>query len=94
MDIIIKIYFYLHFIFSYIGCFGWIFSPYSIPIQIIILISWYLNKNRCIISQIEYYYLGRTFMGDGKLYYVPSFFRKLLLINTFIGIIYYGFLKI
>lgn len=85
----IKIYFQTHYLLSYLGCFGWIISKYGLFIQLLILTSWYLNKNRCIVSQIEYYYLGRTFMGEGPKYHVPSYFRIMMKLNTLLGIYYY-----
>ena len=87
--IFIKAYFMTHYLLSYLGCFGWIISKYGLFTQILILTSWYINKNRCIISQLEYYYLGRTFIGEGPKYYVPRYFRILMILNTFIGIYHY-----
>lgn len=72
--------------------FSWIFSKYILLLHFIILTSWKINDNKCIISQIEYYYTGRTFMGKGKKYFVPKIHRYILYGNFMVGNSYYLFL--
>ena len=86
---IINFFFKLHFIGTLIIPYLWIFTPYSLILYIITILSWKLNKNRCIISQMEYYITGRTFQGIGKKYYVPKKHRYILYINFLVAIIYY-----
>jgi len=58
----------------------------------VIIMSWKLNHNKCIISEIEYHIFGQTFMGRGRQYYVPQMYRLILYLNFFVGALYY-FLK-
>jgi len=84
-----KIYFMLHFIGIVLTNFSWLLTPLIIPIHLIVILSWFINNNRCIISQLEYKYFGRTFMGEGKSYYVPKRQRYLLYINFIMGIMFH-----
>ena len=54
----------------------------------VVIVSWKFNKNRCLISELEYYMFNETFMGPGKKYYVPRFHRYILYINCLIGSYY------
>lgn len=83
------IFFALHFIGIVITNILWLFTPLIIPIHLLVILSWFLNSNKCVISQIEYKYFSRTFMGEGKSYYVPRRQRYILYINLIIGIIYH-----
>ena len=51
--------------------------------------SWELNHNKCIISEIEYHIFSETFMGRGRKYYVPQMHRLILHLNFFVGALYY-----
>ena len=86
---LINIYFNLHYIGTIIVPFLWIVSPYFLILHFIILSSWYVNNNKCIISQLEYNYTGRTFIGYGKKYYVPRIHRYILYGNFIVGNFYY-----
>ena len=68
---------------------AWIFSPYVLIFYLLVILSWKINSNKCLISQIEYYLFGRTFMGEGRKYYVPKRHRYVLYINFVLGIFYY-----
>ena len=57
------------------------------------MISWKLNNNKCLITQIEYYLFGETFMGRGKQFHVPFIHRSILYLNMLLGIIYYSYYK-
>ena len=69
--------------------YGWILTPYVLITHPFVIISWWLNENRCIISQIEYMYFERTFLGNGPKYYVPRRQRYLTYSNFIIGCVYH-----
>ena len=81
-----NILFLAHFIGICITHIGWIIYPQILFIHPFVILSWIINRNKCIISQIEYFMFGRTFMGYGKKYYVPSYQRYLLYLNFIIGL--------
>jgi len=88
MDIA-ELFFMIHKIGIIVGNFGWIFIPKILYFQFIVILSWKLNNNRCIISQVEYYLFDRTFMGEGQKFYVPRHQRYLLYTNFVSGSCYY-----
>ncbi len=88
MDIA-ELFFMIHKIGIIVGNFGWIFIPKILYFQFIVILSWKLNNNRCIISQVEYYLFDRTFMGEGQKFYVPRHQRYLLYTNFGFGACYY-----
>ncbi len=67
---------------------GWYFEPKILLFYPIVISSWYINDNKCIISQIEYFLFNETFIGKGPKYYVPKIHRYLFCINFIIGIFY------
>ena len=69
----------------------WLLSKNFLYIYLIIIFSWILNNNRCLITQIEYYIFGETFLGRDKRFHVPLLHRYVLYVNIIIGIIYYSF---
>tara|TARA_B110000008_G_C16955462_1_gene558015 strand:+ start:1598 stop:1888 length:291 start_codon:yes stop_codon:yes gene_type:complete len=73
-----NIWFNLHSIGMYTLPFIWPFFPKIIWIYLIIILSWYINNNKCIISEIEYHIFGETFFGKGKKYFVPKPHRYIL----------------
>ncbi len=83
-----NIFFLFHIIGIFVTLFGWIYFPYITFIHPIVILSWYLNNNRCIISQIEYYLFNSTFMGNGKKYNVPTIQRYLLYMMFTISLFY------
>ena len=85
---IADIFFLLHKVGIIIVTFGWIFNRNILFIQAFVIVSWYLNNNKCIISQIEYHYFKRTFIGNGPNYLVPRRHRYLLFWNFFAGLCY------
>ena len=88
MDIA-ELFFMIHKIGIIVGNFGWIFIPKILYFQFIVILSWKLNNNRCIISQVEYYLFDRTFMGKGQKFYVPRHQRYLLYTNFVSASCYY-----
>ena len=47
---------------------AWIWNYKILFLHLIVALSWYLNNNKCIISQIEYKLFNKTFIGDGEKY--------------------------
>ena len=67
---------------------GWIYYPKVLFIHPIVILSWKLNNNKCIISQLEYYLFKRTFLGNGEKYYVPKYARYIFYLNFITGLIF------
>lgn len=84
-----KVIFLFHKIGMYIIPFLWIFSIYILPLHFVTILSWQINKKRCIISQLEYYFFKETFMGSGRKYFVPRRHRFILYFNFLLGLIYH-----
>jgi len=92
MIIIIKnIVFSIHIIGIFTTLFGWIYFPYITFIHPIVILSWYFNKNKCIISQLEYKLFKSTIIGNGEKYYVPKI-QRYLLYTMFTLSIFYNFI--
>ena len=83
-----NIWFNIHKIGMYIIPFVWILKPELIIFYLIVALSWKLNKNKCLITELEYYLFNETFLGKGKKYYVPRKHRTILYINIFLCMIY------
>ena len=73
----------------YLIPFLWIITKFILPFYLVIILSWYLNSNKCLITQIEYYYFDETFLGKGKKFYVPLKHRLILYFNFIIGLCYH-----
>lgn len=67
----------------------WLYSKNFLFLYWLIIMSWKLNHNKCIISEIEYKLFGETFMGKGPKYYVPQTHRIILNLNFLLGALYY-----
>jgi hypothetical protein len=89
-DILKYIFFNIHKIGIILTNIGWLYSPYVLLLHIMVIISWKLNSNRCLISQLEYYLFNSTFMGNN--FYVPRKQRIFLYCNFLLGCIYNYFL--
>ncbi len=75
---------------------AWVYNYKFLFLHLIVALSWYLNNNKCIISQIEYKLFNKTFMslvGSGKNPRVPKWSRYLLYLN-FIGGVYFHLMNI
>ncbi len=88
-DIIKVIWFNMHKINVYILPYLWIYSKYFIYLYCLIILSWTLNDNKCLISQLEYKLFGETFMGKKIVFKVPNHHRYILYMNYLIGCCYY-----
>ena len=58
--------------------FLWLINFNFIYFYLIIVLSWKLNKNRCLITQLEYKIFGETFLGNGPKFNVPKKHRYIL----------------
>ena len=84
-----KIWFTCHKIGIYITPYLWIYNMNFLFLYLLIIVSWKLNHNKCIISEIEYHIFGETFMGRGRKYYVPQMHRFILYFNFLLGTLCY-----
>jgi len=80
-----NILFSLHYIGIFIIHFGWVLYPSVLYCHIPIAMSWYMNSNNCLLSQLEWAIFGQTFLGHGPVFYVPPFHRHLLYANFCLG---------
>ena len=78
----------MHKIGMYIIPFIWIMKPEVVLLYLGVILSWYLNQNKCILSEIEFYLFNETFLGKGKKCYVPRKHRNILYVNTILGTLY------
>ena len=88
---------YVFFISHLLGIFtftlGWIYNYRILYIQPIIILSWKLNGNQCLLTQIEYKLFNSTLIGNEKKFKVPTKHRYIFYINFLLGILYYCYLK-
>lgn len=92
--------FHIIFILSNIILWYWFFQ--IILLQFIVILSWILNKNRCLISQIEGYFFNQTLMEyltnriihSSSRYIVPWYCRLYMFIIFIVAIIYHIKLEI
>lgn len=86
--VIKKFLFNLHYYGTMICTYGWLIHPYIIYIQYSVFISWLLNKNRCVLTQIEYFLFNETFMGKERKFKVSCHMRYELYINLLLSTLY------
>ena len=70
--------------------FLWIFFPEIIWFYFLIILSWKINNNKCLITQLEYYLFEETFLGKKNKFIVPIHHRFILYINTLNNSRYYA----
>ena len=56
--------FTVHNILRYYTLYGWVVDKRVLILQAIVMVSWYLNNNQCLISQIEKYLFKETFLNN------------------------------
>lgn len=78
--------FTLHKIGIYIIPYMWLCIPNMYLLYFVIILSWKLNNNKCLITQVEYYLFNETFLGKGKKFKVPVLHRYILYINFILSI--------
>ena len=80
--------FNIHKIGMYVAPFLWLYFSKIYWVYFIIILSWKLNNNKCLITQVEYYFFNETFLGKGKKFTVPVIHRNILYFNTILAILY------
>ena len=85
-NIIKNIWFVSHKTGMYVTPYLWILYPNIKWLYLVIILSWKLNNNRCLISQLEHYIFNETFQGKGKKYFVPKLHRYILYVNFLISL--------
>lgn len=81
-----KIFFFSHSCGILITTFGWLINHKVLLFHPPIILSWYLNKNQCLLTQLEYKLFNCTFLGNGPKFNVPKKWRYLLYVNTLLGL--------
>ena len=56
------IFFFAHFLWIISCCFLWVIYPPILLLQLSTIISWKLNNNKCLITQLELYLFNSTLM--------------------------------
>lgn len=92
-DMIKTTWFLSHNIGMHVTPFLWIFHHKMLYVYFIILVSWMVNNNNCLVSQMEYLIWKETFRGRGKVFRVPRRHRLILYSNFFLGIFYYYYIN-
>ena len=67
--------------------FLWQINFNFIYFYLFIALSWKLNKNKCLITQLEYKIFGETFLGRGPKFNVPIKHRFILYGNIILILI-------
>ena len=63
-----RVVFILHNLFRFVTLYGWIIDKRVLYLQGLVLISWYFNNNKCIVSEIEKKLFGETFQKNNSVY--------------------------
>jgi hypothetical protein len=85
-----------HLCFIIITMFGWLLNYNLLFLQLIVIMSWKINNNKCLLTQIEYYlfnttlikflYCDKTKKYDEKIIYVPFIHRLSLYLSFLTGL--------
>lgn len=65
------------------------FSHYNTIIAIIIYLSWIVNKNYCILSQLEYKWFNETCLFKPNVKPISSYEKYILIISQLIKLLYF-----
>jgi len=71
--------------------FGWVVYPNIVYLHYLVILSWLLNQNKCLLMQLEYTFFNKTCMGKGKNFIVPKHNRYILYANCALGTVYNTF---
>ena len=83
MNYIKNLFFFGHLLFIFNTMFNWIFYDYIIYVQLLTIISWHFNSNKCLITQIEYFLFKET-LSEHIIYNFRYFYvNPLLYLNPF-----------
>ena len=66
----------------------WILYPNLVFFYFLIIFSWKINNNKCLITELESYLFNETFLRNEKNFVVPRKHRNILYINTILGSTY------
>ena len=67
---------------------GGLLSAYALIVHPIVFMLWYINRNDCIMCWLEHRLFGKTILGDGPVFEVPSKTRILLYAGFLAGAVY------
>jgi len=65
----------------------WVISSRVLPFYLMIILSWQMNDDNCIISELEYNLFGENFKGTGPNCRVPSKQRYIMYGSTLLCIV-------
>jgi len=91
------IFFSIHTTLILVCCFDIYFYPQITFIQLLVILSWYINNNNCILTQLEYYFFNETLIDfynrlRGKevthIFHVPIYHRYTIYCFFLIRLIY------
>ncbi len=78
------LFFIFHFIFIFFSMVGWLIHPFFLILDIIVILSWHINDNNCLLTQLEFYFFEKTIIGNNK-FKVPFKHRICLYLSFCIG---------
>ena len=88
-----------HLCFIIITMFGWLLNYNLLFLQLIVIMSWKINNNKCLLTVIEYslfnttlikfLYCDKTKKYNDKMVYVPFIHRLFLYLSFLTGFIFY-----
>ena len=84
-----RVVFALHNILRYVGLYGWVLDKRVLYIQIIIMLSWYFNNNKCLFAELEKKLFGETFQENNSVY-VNRYHRNELRFLFVLGNLYWN----
>ena len=82
MKNLIKIRFHIHNYSRYYILYGWAIHRNVLKLQLAVMLSWYLNDNKCLLVKLKYFF-GETFLENNSVY-VDRIHREELY-SSFIG---------
>ena len=83
-----QVVFVLHNTFRFVTLYGWVLDKRILYLQGIVLLSWFLNNNKCLASQIEKKLFGETFQKNNSVH-VNKYHRFELRLLFTIGNLYW-----
>ena len=88
--------YFLHILFIFMTTIGIFFNFYLLILNFITILSWYINSNKCLITQMEYYFFNESLIdyfykskNFNTKFIVPSYHRNIVKIIFLIGLLYY-----
>ena len=81
-----QIFFFIHLTSIFLTNIFWIYYPGILIIHCLVLLSWQIWDNKCILTIIEYKLFNETIMSNNPKFNVPKFARIILILELLIGI--------